>query len=1036
MGTLSIKDLLRFVHLAGTERSSAKVFAEMSRFIGESLDAHRVTVSVVEDGVFVPLISERCSDPVTGDPTVVPYDRSPMDDTKLAEMIETEHDVVLIEDPTTVFPTAIVDEHGIGPFAAMGLRVDADLLGALVIEADADTLEKVGAEVREVAGLVALALANATALERERRRTDESEALLEVATVLTKSTEVNAVLASVARNSAAVTGFERCSILLLASNGTLEPVMSQFADGHTDTELWDCFRALRIDFPAARDVIDSGAPTAYTADEVTPDVIPPEWLTPFAVNSVLVVPLMVGGSSVGAMLLDGRERSAITPQQIRVAQAVAAHGAAAIGISRLLERESTSRHEAETALRSLRAREAQQAAMAALSQSAMMAIDLDALMDEAVTTLATTLDVGYGKILELQSGDDEFLLKAGVGWHEGLVGTATIDCGTNSQAAYTMRRSDPVIVENLRTDTRFNGPNLLTDHSIVSGMSVVIEGQDRPYGILGVHTDQHRIFCIEDITFLQSVANVLASAIDRRRGELAIFEGEQRLQAILDNASDAIISTDGSNIIVFNRQASHVFGYSPEEIIGQPIQRLISEEFLTRHPYGVKAFTSGELAKRVDNGRIELMGQRKNGETFPAEITISQVEVGGESVYTSIVRDVTQRIEIHRKIRESEERFRHLFERSPIAMWEEDFSEVGGWLEATRQEGVEDLRDHLKRNPEILDSVISLIRVRNVNSAAVNLIEADSAEELLTGFRDDIRTEAVRAVFIEQLATLWEDRENAQFDFTATTYLGNRVECVLHLAASRRADGTLDLSHIIVALADITERKAAEAQLRRIAQSKDELIASVSHEIRTPLTAVLGFAQLLRDEHGNLSASERSEMLEALLTQSNDVANIVEDLLVAAKADIGKLHVVRVPVGLYAQTSQVLESGYREVVSRVQVSGEAIRCTADPARVRQIIRNLISNAIRYGGPDLAVNVGQCDAVGYIRVSDDGDGVSQEDAERIFEKYERGDQLPGLTGALGLGLALSRHLAQLMDGDVTYQRIDDRSVFELTLPLVS
>ncbi|MCL1597698.1 MAG: PAS domain S-box protein, partial [Actinomycetia bacterium] len=607
---------------------------------------------------------------------------------------------------------------------------------------------------------------------------------------------------------------------------------------------------------------------------------------------------------------------------------------------------------------------------------------------------------------------------------------------TNSQAAFTMRCSDPVIVENLSTDTRFNGPDLLKSHSIVSGMSVVIEGQDRPYGILGVHTDQHRIFCVEDITFLQSVANVLASAIDRRRGELAIFEGEQRLQAILDNASDAIISTDGSSIIVFNRRASHVFGYSPEEIIGQPIQELISEEFLTRHPYGVKAFTSGELAKRVDNGRIELMGRRKNGETFPAEITISQVEVGGESVYTSIVRDVTQRIETQRKIRESEERFRHLFERSPIAMWEEDFSKVGQWFEATRREGVEDLRDHLRQRPEILDSAISLIRVRNVNSAAVNLIEADGAEELLAGFRDDIRTEAVRDVFIEQLATLWEDRENAQFDFTATTYRGNRIECVLHLATSRRSDGTLDLSHVIVALADITERKAAEAQLRQIAQSKDELIASVSHEIRTPLTAVLGFAQLLRDEHGNLSASERSEMLEALLTQSNDVANIVEDLLVAAKADIGKLHVVRVPVGLYAQTSQVLESLDRDVAGRIQFSGESIRCTADPARIRQIIRNLISNAIRYGGPDLQISVGARDSVGYIEVSDDGDGVSQEDAERIFEKYERGDQLPGLTGALGLGLALSRHLARLMDGDVTYQRIDDRSVFELMLPLMA
>lgn len=1035
MGTISTNDLLRFVHLASTERSSAKVFAEMSRFICESLQADRVTVCIAEEGVFVPLVSERCSDPASDHPTTLSYDQSPLNDSQLAEMIYDDPDAVVIYDPTTVFSRDIVDAHGIGPLAATGLRVDTELLGALVVEANETGLENIRTEVREVSGLVALALANAKAFERERRRTDESEALLEVASVLTKSTKINAVLASVARNSAAITGFERCSILLLAPDGTLQPVMSQFADGHIDTKLWDRFRMLRIDFPAARDVMDSGVPRTYTADEVTPDLIPHEWLTPFAVNSVLVVPLMVGGNSVGAMLLDGRDRTAITPQQVRIAQAVATHGAAAIGISRLLELESRSRHEAESALRSLRVRETQQAAMAALSQSAITATDLDELMQEAVATLASNLDVRYSKVLELLPGGDDFLLKAGIGWDEDLVGTAKVHCGTNSQAAYTMRRSDPVIVEHLPTDERFTGPDLLTSHSVVSGMSVVIEGQDHPYGILGVHTDERRNFGIEDINFLQSVANVLASAIDRRRGELVILEGERRLQAILDNASDAIISTDGTNIIVFNRQASHVFGYSPEEIIGQPIRTLVSEEFLTRHPYGVKAFSSGDLAKRLTNGRIEMMGRRKNGEEFPAEVTVSQVEVGGQSVYTSIIRDVTQRNETQRKIQESEERFRNLFERSPIAMWEEDFSAVAEWFETLRREGVEDLREYLEQHRSELDRAISVIRVRNVNSAAVSLIEADDKNQMLAGIRQDLRTEAVYGVFTNQLVAIWEGHESVQFDFTATTYRGNRIECVLHLAVNK-SDGQLDLSHVIVALADITERKAAEEQLRRIAKSKDELIASVSHEIRTPLTAVLGFAQLLRDEHGNISEPERTEMLEALLTQSNDVANIVEDLLVAAKADIGKLQVVHVPVGLYAQLSQVLEAWDREVAGRVEMSGDAVRCTADPARVRQIIRNLISNAVRYGGPDIHVNVGERDSVGYIRVSDNGEGVSQEDAERIFEKYERGSQLPGLTGALGLGLALSRHLARLMNGEVTYQRMEDRSVFELTLPLVS
>ena len=399
MGSMSVKDLLRFVHLAGSERSSAKVFAEMSRFIGESVSAQRVTVCMVEEGVFVPLVSEWCSRPVSEPPAIKWGDTSPLNDSPLAAIIETDHDVILIHDPATAFPASAIREYEIGPLAATGLWVDANLLGILIVELDAENHETARDEIREASEFVALALANARAFERERHRTDESEALLEVATVLTKSTEVNAVLASVARNTAAVTGFERCSILLLGSGGSLKPVMSQFADGHADAALWSRFRSLDLDLPAARKVIDSGMPAAYSAGQVTPDLIPPEWLTPFSVNSVLVVPLMVRGTSVGVMLLDGRERDPITPQQIRIAQAVAAHAAAAIGISRLLESESASRHEAETALRSLRAREAQQAAMAALSQSAVNATDLDALMAEAVTTLTTTLGVEFGKVL-------------------------------------------------------------------------------------------------------------------------------------------------------------------------------------------------------------------------------------------------------------------------------------------------------------------------------------------------------------------------------------------------------------------------------------------------------------------------------------------------------------------------------------------------------------------------------------------------------------------------------------------------------------
>ena len=1030
---MSMKDLLRFVHLAGTERSTAKVFAELSRFIGETLVAHRVTVFAVEDGRFVPLVSEYSSG-ATDQPQFTKWQGSDtFEGSVLATRLRAGEDVLLINDPTDVLPRQTVDTYQLRSLLVAPLRVASEMLGALIIEGDIEDLEHRLPQIQELAEIVALALANAKAFEREQDRTEQSEALLEVAAVLTESTDVESVLIAVARNSARVTGFERCSILLMEDDGSLTPVMSQFADGHTDVEMWHRFRSIRADLPAARLTIDSGVPTAYEMPKTSPDLIPSEWHEPFNFDSLLLVPLTVWGQGLGVLLLDRRGSREIAPQQIRIAQAVAAQGAAAIGIRRLLERESSSRLDAEDALRSLKVRESQQAAVASLSQSAVTSGDLDGLMDEATKILTTTLDVEYGKILELLPGGEAFLLRAGVGWKTGLVGEATIAADTGSQPGFTMSSTDPVIVDDLRTDQRFSGPELLVNHGVTSGISVIIEGQDHPYGVLGVHSSQQRAFTPEDVDFVQSVANTLASAIERRRGELAILEGERRLQPILDNASDAIISTDGHEIIVFNRQASKVFGYTSDEALGRPFRMLIPDHFNQQYGNIIAAFVGGRIPQRLAGKRFELVGRRKNGEEFPAEITISKVEDGGQWVLTSIVRDITERVQAQERIRESEQRFRDLFERSPIAMWEEDFSAVGAWLDGLRENGIKDLRSHLSTNPDVLDSGIGMIQIRNVNSAAVRLIEADSADQLIDGFRESLRTEHLREAFINQFEAIWEGWEALQFDLTATTYQGSRIDCVLHFAASR-SDDRLDLSHVIVALADITERKAAEEQLRRLSQSKDDLIASVSHEIRTPLTAVLGYAELLRDECDNLSEAEGAEMLEALLAQTTDVADIVEDLLVAAKADIGRLRVDHVPIDLHTQASQVLETWGPDVVARVRVSGTSVRCIADPIRVRQIIRNIISNALRYGGENVHITVGCRESTGSVVVADDGWGIPEVDSERIFEKYQRGDQLPGLTNALGLGLGLSRHLARLMDGDITYRRVKNETLFELTLPL--
>ncbi len=238
------------------------------------------------------------------------------------------------------------------------------------------------------------------------------------------------------------------------------------------------------------------------------------------------------------------------------------------------------------------------------------------------------------------------------------------------------------------------------------------------------------------------------------------------------------------------------------------------------------------------------------------------------------------------------------------------------------------------------------------------------------------------------------------------------------------------LSQRIVGLRAEARRDAIEEQLRESLRSKDELIASIFHEMRTPLTAVVGFAQLLQNEDSGLSSDERTDLIQSIADEGLDLTNLVEDLLTAAKAESGTLTVVSVPVDLRANAAQVLETLNRE--QPIDLDGPSVRVIGDPGRVRQILRNLISNAIRYGGERIRV-VAIGDENPRIQVRDDGAGIPVEERELVFDPYQRASAAPELSASMGLGLTISRSLARLMGGDITYAYEDGESIFELLLP---
>jgi len=220
------------------------------------------------------------------------------------------------------------------------------------------------------------------------------------------------------------------------------------------------------------------------------------------------------------------------------------------------------RHERE-----LERRLDQQAAAASLGREALEGTSLDDLFDSAVETIADTLGADYCKVLELLPDEDELTLRAGVGWKPEYVG-ATVGTGLDSQAGYTLRSEAPVIVEDLTTETRFSGPQLLREHDVESGISVVIGPSDEPWGILGVHDTAPRSFAETDISFVRSVANVLAAAIGRQRYERRL----KRYEAALERSTDvSAIIDEGGQVQYITPSVEEVFGYTPAEVVGESV---------------------------------------------------------------------------------------------------------------------------------------------------------------------------------------------------------------------------------------------------------------------------------------------------------------------------------------------------------------------------------------------------------------------------------------------------------------------------------
>ncbi len=296
---------------------------------------------------------------------------------------------------------------------------------------------------------------------------------------------------------------------------------------------------------------------------------------------------------------------------------------------------------------------------------------------------------------------------------------------------------------------------------------------------------------------------------ERKQAETELRDSEERLRTLFESAPVAYYLNDlRGTFLDGNRAAEQLFGYAREELVGSSLLelRLLSADQLPRSSALLARSAMGDAT-----GPDEFVLNRRDGTEVAMEISTYPVKLKGDSVILGIARDITQSKDAEEALRENEQRYRGLFENSPIALWEEDASEVKRYIDELRASGVKDYRSYFGSHPGAVRECTGLVRILDVNQATLDLYGAESKEELLAGL-DQVLAEGSYDIFKEEVLAIAEGRTQFDAETRARTLSGEARDIALRWTVAPGCEETF--SSVLVSDIDVTERTRAEREIR------------------------------------------------------------------------------------------------------------------------------------------------------------------------------------------------------------------------------
>jgi PAS domain S-box-containing protein len=487
---------------------------------------------------------------------------------------------------------------------------------------------------------------------------------------------------------------------------------------------------------------------------------------------------------------------------------------------------------------------------------------------------------------------------------------------------------------------------------------------------------------------------------ERQKAEAALHISRSRFAGILEIASDGIVAIDRDRTItLFNQGAEQIFGYQATEAIGQQLDLLLPLGFVdVRRDRPPTAVGPDATSKSLET-RQQVVGTRRDGSQFPAEASISYLELGREQVYTIILRDVTERQQTENNLRDALQKLDFHFENSPLAAieWDREF------------------------------------RVSRWSATAEKIFGWSSAQVL--GKRPD----EWQFVFPEDLDRISETMNRLVAGIETNNVTINRNYCqdgtIVHCEwyNSVLLDDTDRMESVFSLVLDVTDR-------HQIERMKDEFISVVSHELRTPLTSIYGSLKMLASGLLRDKPDKEQRLLNISVENTDRLMRLVNDILDIERIESGTVQMVKsvwkVPE-LMAKAVEAIEPLAEKAGVSVSVSDNGGHVWVDGDRTIQTFTNLLGNAIKFStrGSTVWFTSSKRDGQMLFQVRDCGRGIPKDKLEVIFERFQQVDASDARSGeGTGLGLAICRSIIQQHGGQIWVESVvGEGSTFSCILP---